>query len=84
MYRSTYSFPRYNLEEGGQFHASGALLPRKELPVPIGGWVVLRTGEDDVERRRILLLPGLELRPLGRLARTTVAIPTVLTPMFVL
>jgi hypothetical protein len=31
----------------------------------IGGWVGPRTGLDDVERRKILPLPGLELRPLG-------------------
>jgi hypothetical protein len=29
----------------------------------IEGWVNSRTGLDDVERRKILLLPGLELRP---------------------
>jgi hypothetical protein len=29
-------------------------------------WVGPRTGLDDVERRKILPLPGLELRPLGR------------------
>jgi hypothetical protein len=28
----------------------------------IGGWVGPRTGLDDVERRKILSLPGLELR----------------------
>jgi hypothetical protein len=27
----------------------------------VGGWVGLRTGQDDVERRNILLLLGLEL-----------------------
>jgi hypothetical protein len=31
-----------------------------------GGWVGLRTGQDGVERRKILTLPGLEFRPLGR------------------
>jgi hypothetical protein len=33
----------------------------------IGGWVDPRT---DLERRKILPLPGLELRPLGRPARS--------------
>jgi hypothetical protein len=32
----------------------------------IGGWVNLRAGLDDVEKRKFLTLPGLELRPLGR------------------
>jgi hypothetical protein len=34
----------------------------------IGGWVGLRAGLDDVEKRTFLTVPGLELRPLGRLA----------------
>jgi hypothetical protein len=32
----------------------------------IGGWVGPRTGLDDMEKRKFLPLPGLELRPLGR------------------
>jgi hypothetical protein len=32
----------------------------------IGGWVGRTTGLDDVERRKMLPLLGLELRPLGR------------------
>jgi hypothetical protein len=31
----------------------------------IGGWVDLKTGLDDLEKRKFLTLPGLELRPLG-------------------
>jgi hypothetical protein len=31
----------------------------------IGGWVNPRAGLDDVEKRKFLTLPGLELRPLG-------------------
>jgi hypothetical protein len=31
----------------------------------IGGWVGPRTGLDDVERRKIFLLAGFELRPLA-------------------
>jgi hypothetical protein len=31
----------------------------------IGGWVVPRTGLDDVESRKILPLPGIELDPLA-------------------
>jgi hypothetical protein len=42
------------------------LYPREKGIHWIGGWVNLRTGMDKVERRKILPLPGLELRPLGR------------------
>jgi hypothetical protein len=35
----------------------------------IGGWVGPRAGLDDVEKIKLLTLPGLELRPLGRPAR---------------
>jgi hypothetical protein len=34
----------------------------------IGGWVDLRAGLDDLEKRIFLTLPGLKLRPLGRQA----------------
>jgi hypothetical protein len=36
----------------------------------IGGWVDPRTGLDDVEKRKFVTLPGLELRPLGRPTRS--------------
>jgi hypothetical protein len=36
----------------------------------IGGWVGPRAGLDDVEKRKFLTIPGLELRPLGRPARS--------------
>jgi hypothetical protein len=36
----------------------------------IGSWVGLRADLDDVEKRKFLTLPGLELRTLGRLARS--------------
>jgi hypothetical protein len=36
----------------------------------IGIWVVPRAGVDDVEKRKFLTLPVLELRPLGRPARS--------------
>jgi hypothetical protein len=56
----------------GQLHAPAALPPGKEPPVPIGigGWVDPTTGLDDVEKRIFLILPGLELRPLRRPARS--------------
>jgi hypothetical protein len=40
-----------------------------------GGWVGPRAGLNDVEKRKFLTLPGLELRPLCR----PVAIPTALS-----
>jgi hypothetical protein len=36
----------------------------------IGGWVDPRAGLADVEKRKFLTLPGLELRPLGCSARS--------------
>jgi hypothetical protein len=36
----------------------------------IGGWVDLRAGLDDLEKRKFLTLPGLELRRLGRPSRS--------------
>jgi hypothetical protein len=64
MYRSTFSWPRHYLEGSGQFHAPAALPPGKRAPGThwIGGWVDLRAGVDDVEKRKFLTLPGLELR----------------------
>jgi hypothetical protein len=48
------------------------LYPQGKSPCTdwIGGWVGPRTGLDDVERRNILILPGLELWPFGRPARS--------------
>jgi hypothetical protein len=36
----------------------------------IGDWVNPRAGLDDAEKREFLLLPGIELRPLGRPVRS--------------
>jgi hypothetical protein len=36
----------------------------------IGGWVDPRAGFEHVQNRKFLTLPGLELRPLGRPARS--------------
>jgi hypothetical protein len=36
----------------------------------IGGWVDPRAGLQDVEKRKFLTLPGVELQALGRLARS--------------
>jgi hypothetical protein len=37
----------------------------------IGGWVDLSAGPDDVEKRKLLTLPGLELQTLRRPARNS-------------
>jgi hypothetical protein len=50
----------------GRF-TSGEKSPRIHLK---GGWVDSRTGLDDANKRKILTLPGLELRSLRRLARS--------------
>jgi hypothetical protein len=42
-------------------------------------WVGLRTGLDNVKRRKILPLPGFELRSLGHPARNAAAISTSLS-----
>jgi hypothetical protein len=59
---------------GGELSASrpGRFIPGEIAPGAhwIGGWVGPRTGLDDVEKRKLLTLPGLELRPLGRPARS--------------
>jgi hypothetical protein len=63
--------------DGGEWSASrpGRFTPGEKIPGThsIGGRVGPRTGLDDVQRRKILPLPGLELRPLSV---QPVAIPT--------
>jgi hypothetical protein len=58
---------------GGEWSASlpGRFTPGERAPGThwIGGWVGPRAGLDDVEKRKFLTLPGLELRPLGRPVR---------------
>jgi hypothetical protein len=59
---------------GGEWSASrpGRFTPGQRAPGAhwIGGWVDLRAGLDDLEKRKFLTLLGLELRPLGRPARS--------------
>jgi hypothetical protein len=49
-----------------------SLYPRERAPRTywIGGWVDPRASLDDVEKRKFLTLPGLELRHLDRPARS--------------
>jgi hypothetical protein len=48
------------------------LYPQRKSPGThsIGGWMGPITGMDDVEKRKFLTLPGFDLRPLGRPARS--------------
>jgi hypothetical protein len=43
----------------------------------IGGWVGPRAGLDDVEKRKFLTLPRLEIRPLGRFTHYAIPAPTI-------
>jgi hypothetical protein len=54
---------------GGEWSTSrpGRFTPGTHL---IGGWVDLRAGLDDLEKRKFLTQPGLELRLLSRPARS--------------
>jgi hypothetical protein len=82
MYRSTFFLT--SALDGGEWSASG---PSRFTPGEralrthcIGGWVGLRTGLEDVEDKKFLTLPRLEIRPLGRQPSanryTDFAIPT--------
>jgi hypothetical protein len=58
---------------GGQWSAwrPGRFTPGEGAPgTHWGGWVGPRAGLDDVEKRKLLTLPGLELRSLSRPARS--------------
>jgi hypothetical protein len=59
---------------GGEWSTSRPcrFTPRERAPGThwTGGWVDLRAGLDDLEKRKFLTLPGLELRPLGRPTRS--------------
>jgi hypothetical protein len=59
---------------GGEWSTSrpGRFTPGEIAPGTnwIGGWVDLRAGLDDLEKRKFLATPGLELRPLGRPTRS--------------
>jgi hypothetical protein len=59
---------------GGEWSTSrpGRFIAEERAPGThwMGGWVYLRAGLDDLEKRKFLTLPGLELRPLCRPARS--------------
>jgi hypothetical protein len=63
---------------GGEWSASrpGRFTPREGGPGTHWiGWVGPRAGLDNMEKRKFLTLPGLELRPLGRPARSQSVYP---------
>jgi hypothetical protein len=72
MYRSTFFLTSALV--GGEWSVSrpGRFTHGERAPGTywIGGWVNPRAGLDDVEKRKFIALPGLELRPLGRPARS--------------
>jgi hypothetical protein len=72
MYRSTFFLT--SALTGGEWSASrpGRFTPVERAPGThcTGGLVEPRAGLDDVQERNFLTLPGLELRPLGRPARS--------------
>jgi hypothetical protein len=56
----------------GQLYAPGRSTPSERATGThwIEGWVDLRAGLDNLEKRKLFTLPGFELRPLGRPARS--------------
>jgi hypothetical protein len=72
MYRSTFFLTSALV--GSEWSASrpGRFIPGGRVASIrwIGGWVDPRAGPDDVEKTKFLIIPGLELRPLGRPARS--------------
>jgi hypothetical protein len=68
MYRSTFSWP--SALAGGEWSVSRPcrFTPGERAPGThwIGGWVGPRASLDDVEKRKFLILPWREIRPLGR------------------
>jgi hypothetical protein len=60
------------MELSGELHGLAALFPGERAPGThsIGGLVGPRASLDDVEDKIFFTPPGLELRPVGRLARS--------------
>jgi hypothetical protein len=52
----------------GQLHVPAAIPPGDRVPgtLSIGGWVGSKVGPDDIEKRKFLILPGLEPQTFGR------------------
>jgi hypothetical protein len=71
MYRSKIFLTSAIVGEWSALH-TGRFTPRERAPGThwMGVWVDPRAGLEDVEKRKFFLLPGLEIRPLGRPARS--------------
>jgi hypothetical protein len=63
---------KWSASRPGRFTSTGA--PSTHW---VGGWMVPRAGLDDMEKRKFLTLPGLELRSLGRPAISTGSTPYI-------
>jgi hypothetical protein len=68
MYRFTFSLTSELVGDEWTVSRPGRFTPGERTPDThwIGGWVNRSSGLDDVEKRKFLILLGLELRPLGR------------------
>jgi hypothetical protein len=66
MDRSMFYYPRHYFEVSGQLHA-WEIGPGDHCK---GGWIGPGTRLDDLEKKKFLTLPGLELRPLCRSVRS--------------
>jgi hypothetical protein len=71
LYRSTFFLTSALVAGEWSVSRMGRFTPGESAPGThwIGGWVDPSAGLDDVEKRKLLTLPGLELRSLGRRAR---------------
>jgi hypothetical protein len=71
IYRSPFSWPRHSWRWVVRF-TPRSLYPRGNRPCThcVGGWVGPRDGPDDMVKWKFLILPGLELQPLDRPARS--------------
>jgi hypothetical protein len=71
MYRSTFSWPRHQLEVSGQLHAPATLLVGKAPGTHwIEDWVNPRASLGDMEKRTFFTLPRLELPSLSHPAHS--------------
>jgi hypothetical protein len=72
MYGSTCSLTSALAGDECSASRPGRFTPRKRAHGThwIGGWLDPIAGLDDVEKKKFLALPGLELQPLGRPARS--------------
>jgi hypothetical protein len=72
MYRSTFFLASALVQGERSASRQGRYTPGETAPGThwIGGWVGPRAGLDTVVKKKFLTLLGLELRPLGRPARS--------------